>query len=105
MVKATTVINQVINRVTVDDQTATPVNAIGTRVEGLQDKLDAAAASGENLGNSVAAGMKNAGTATDQAVDAVTAGAGKITNTLGHRVKPCELWVQTKMASRLWMPL
>ncbi|RCL05709.1 hypothetical protein BBA71_08995 [Acetobacter pasteurianus] len=84
MVKATTVINQVINRVTVDDQTATPVNAIGTRVEGLQDKLDAAAASGESLGNSVAAGMKNAGTATDQAVDAVTAGAGKITNTLGH---------------------
>ncbi|MFT8944292.1 MAG: phage tail length tape measure family protein, partial [Acetobacter pasteurianus] len=84
MVKATTVINEIINRAIVDDQTAAPINAIGTRVEDLQDKFDKTAVSGENLGNSVAAGMKNAGTATDQAVDAITAGSGKITNTLGH---------------------
>ncbi|MGX7346903.1 transglycosylase SLT domain-containing protein [Acetobacter pasteurianus] len=84
MVKATTVINEIINRAIVDDQTAAPINAIGTRVEDLQDKFDKTAVSGENLGNSVAAGMKNAGTATDQAVDAITAGSGKITNTLSH---------------------
>ncbi|WP_064776484.1 phage tail length tape measure family protein, partial [Acetobacter pasteurianus] len=84
MVKATTVINQVINRVTVDDQTAEPANAIGTRVEVLQDKIDDVAASGEGLGAAVVKGMENAETAIQRTVEVATAGSGKLTSSLGH---------------------
>ncbi|ASC05616.1 hypothetical protein S101468_01358 [Acetobacter pasteurianus subsp. pasteurianus] len=84
MVKATTVINQVINRVTVDDQTAEPANAIGTRVEVLRDKIDDVAASGEGLGAAVVKGMENAETAIQRTVEVATAGSGKLTSSLGH---------------------
>lgn len=84
MVKATTVINEVINRVLLDDQTAEPVNAIGTRMEGLQGKIEDVAASGENLGAALVKGMENAETATERAVEVATAGTGKLQNALGH---------------------
>ncbi|ALR88194.1 phage tail protein [Acetobacter pasteurianus] len=84
MVKATTVINQVINRVTVDDQTAEPANAIGTRMQGLQDKIDDVAASGEGLGAALVNGMGNAETAIQRTVEVATAGSGKLTSSLGH---------------------
>ncbi|KAA8387771.1 phage tail protein [Acetobacter sp. DmW_136] len=84
MVKATTVINEVINRVLLDDQTAEPVNAIGTRMEGLQGKIDDVAASGENLGTALVKGMENAETATERAVEVATAGTGKLQSALGH---------------------
>ncbi|KAA8430293.1 phage tail protein, partial [Acetobacter sp. DmW_125] len=84
MVKATTVINEVINRVLLDDQTAEPVNAIGTRMEGLQDKIEDVAASGENLGTALVKGMEDAETATERAVEVATAGTGKLQSALGH---------------------
>ncbi|ANA13075.1 phage tail length tape measure family protein [Acetobacter oryzifermentans] len=84
MAKVSEVINEVITRFVVDDQTAQPTEAAGARIDTLLDKTDALVENGARLGTSLKEGMEDTETAISSAVEAATAGAGKVENSLGH---------------------
>lgn len=84
MAKASDIINEVITRFVVDDQTAQPAEAAGARIDALQDKSDALAESGKRIGESFQEGLEAAGSAADRTVESVISGTGKLETSAGR---------------------
>ncbi|AXC25341.1 Phage-Related Minor Tail Protein [Acetobacter pomorum DM001] len=84
MAKVSEVINEVITRFVVDDQTAQPTEAAGARIDALQDKSDALAESGKRIGEAFQEGLEAAGSAANNTVEAVISGTGKLETSAGR---------------------
>ncbi|WP_349934805.1 phage tail length tape measure family protein [Acetobacter sp. A11-2] len=84
MAKVSEVINEVITRFVVDDQTAQPTEAAGARIDALQDKSDALAESGKRIGEAFQEGLETAGSAANNTVEAVISGTGKLETSAGR---------------------
>ncbi|ARW47092.1 phage tail length tape measure family protein [Acetobacter pasteurianus] len=84
MAKFSEVINEVITRFVVDDQTAQPTEAAGARLDALQDKSDALAESGKRIGESFQESLEAAGSAADRTVESVISGTGKLETSAGR---------------------
>ncbi|KAA8418735.1 phage tail length tape measure family protein, partial [Acetobacter sp. DmW_125129] len=84
MAKVSEVINEVITRFVVDDQTAQPTEAAGARIDTLLDKTDALVESGKRIGESYQEGFEAAGSAANRTVEAVVSGTGKLETSAGR---------------------
>lgn len=84
MAKVSEVINEVITRFVVDDQTAQPTEAAGARIDALQEKSDALAESGKRIGESYQEGFETAGSAANRTVEAIVSGTGKLETSAGR---------------------
>lgn len=84
MAKVSEVINEVITRFVVDDQTAQPTEAAGARIDALQEKSDALAESGKRIGESYQEGFEAAGSAANRTVEAIVSGTGKLETSAGR---------------------